>query len=625
MKGMVVRAGFEPTPQPYYVAGEVRKSEPPPLTDKSGNLLSIYARKQAISTYLRNSPDELAALSPAERAKELVERELALPPMGTGPRKEIRSVTGNPIVVAKADLMPDPQGAPPAPPVEDPPPAAMMPSMNPVSSVPDALRPLWLNGQLEMNGGLAFVGSGENTLILKRVVGGEVLEKGRIWINEGRFEIFVKSATGQLVAELVGRNGRVIGRGAMNLVQIRDIPTSDNRIYDIRISLHPTTDTANLRAVSGYSHGQQIIPVKEARIEIQNYTKPHKVNDEGFYSEPTLAHESSYVARASANHHWSTIVVGQAQQTQDIRLFSNKLMEALINLEVPQITDRKEANYASVVWGQIRRRGKAAVGATVEMAGNYKPIYLNELYLPDPNLKATSNNGLFAFINVKHGVQALRVLSEGRMYPAQVFPTEDKHVSYLELELEDKVVSQFKVHDVLNMNLQLDARVRMIGTEDIVSLKGQGLIEYSSGANPFMVEAEAGSDYEVSRVTLTGKPPAVQIPMIRRDWLTSLFNKNNILALPGRGMIVGFVDDQDFEVELTGYPSTEKMQIVYFDSRGVQVEQKNGMAGGGFVIFNAPVGLQTLYVKPLNSKEVYAQVVVAEPEYVHVMSWAAGN
>jgi len=619
LRGMTVKTPA--APQAFYVAGEVIRKPALPLMQQ------IRVQGMVLNR------EEYVAPSPAQLAEKLVQEELEIP-VAAADRREIRSITGNKIIVAKADV----QVLPPAPrhdsrPMEpapemiqpDPGPAAYVQGMTTVHTNATHNASMWLNGQLEMTGGLAFVGAPENTLVVKRVVDGQVHEKGRIWINEGRFEIFVRTVTGQLIAELLGRDGRVLGRGEMNLVHIRDVPTKDNRIYDIRISLRPTTETASMRAISGYSHGQQVIPVREARMEIQNYTQPSKVTDEGYYSEPTLTHESSYVARAQAPKHWSTLIVGQAQRPQDVRLFSDKLMTALIGLEANNGMDRKEAQLASVVWGQIRKGGKPADGIVVQMAGSYQPVYLNEMYLPDPTLKATSSNGHFAFVNVRRGVQALRVSANGRTYPAQVFPTEDKHVSYVELELEDRVVSQFKVMDVLNLGTPLEARLRMVGTEDIISLKGQGLVQYAKGADPFMVEAEAGPEYEISRVTLTGKPQNVHIPMIRRDWLTGLFNKYNVLALPGRGMIVGFVDDQDFEVQLTGYAAKERMHIVYFDAQGNPVQARNGIAGGGFVIFNAPMGLQTLYVHPTHSKDTYAQVVVAEPEYVHVMSWAPGS
>lgn len=621
LKGMTVRSAD--APQAFYVAGEVAHKvakEIPNTVEVRGLVLNR---------------DEYIPPTPATVAKELVTQELQVP---SAVRREIRSVTGNTIIVAKGDFRPDPV-LPPAPaPRPDPRdfepapemvgytpgPVSYISGMTTVTPTSDHAAAMWLNGQLEMTGGLAFVGAPENTLIVKRVVNGAVLEKGRIWINEGRFEIFVKTVTGQLIAELLGRDGRVLGRGEMNLVHVREIPTKDNRIYDLRIALRPTTETASLRTISGYSHGQQMIPLKQARLEIQQYTESQKVTDDGLYNDPTLTHESSYVARAVAPQHWPTLIVGQAQRQQDVRLFSNKMMEALIGLEVNNGMERKEAHLASVVWGQVRRDNKPAAGVTVEMAGGYTPIYLNELYLPDPGLRVTSSNGLFAFVQVKRGVQAVRVSSRGRTYPAQIFPTEDRHVSYIELDLEDRVVSQFKLLDVMNLTTPIEARVRMVGTEDIISIQNEGLVQYSKGADPFMVEAEAGADYEISRVTLAGKPQNIHIPMVRKAWLTDLFNKNNVLALPGRGMIVGFVDDQDFDVELTGYAPKERMQIVYFDAQGHQIQSRNGVAGGGFVIFNAPIGLQTLFVHPNHSKDTYAQVVVAEPEYVHVMSWAPG-
>ncbi len=624
LKGLTIRSQTDLTPQPAYIAGETKLRQAPlALVDRRGELLSLQDRKRILAQQITVERDQYIVPSAGALARTLAEKELAtLPSTPPSDRREIRSVTGNTIVIARAEPPPAPSTKPEDK-KDDDRVASFMASVSSVRPVPDAIRPLWLNGQIEMTGGLAFVGSSENTLVVKRMVNGEVLEKGRIWINEGRFEIYVKSATGELVAELLGHGGRVLGRGEVNLVNLQEIPSKDNRIKDIRIALRPTTDGATMRTVSGYSHGQQMMPVREAKVEIQNYSDPQRVNDEGYYSEPTLAHNSTFVARASAPRHWSSLVVGQADHPQDIRLFSNKMMDALIGLELGNQSDRREAGLASVVWGQIRRDGKAVSGAVVEMAGNYRPIYFNEWYLPDTNLKSTTSNGLFAFINVKRGVQALRVANAGRMYPAQVFPTEDKHVSYIELELEDKLVTQFRVLDVLNMSTPIEARLRLVGTDEIVPLKDQGLIQYANGANPFMVEAEAGVDYEVSRVTLTGHPSNIHIPMIRHDWLTSLFNQNNILSLPGRGIIVGFVDDQDFDVELTGYGTKERMQIVYFDARGNKVEGRNGVAGGGFVIFNAPIGLQTLYIHPLQSRDTFSQIVVAEPEYVHVLTWSA--
>jgi hypothetical protein len=233
---------------------------------------------------------------------------------------------------------------------------------------------------------------------------------------------------------------------------------------------------------------------------------------------------------------------------------------------------------------------------------------------------------MFAFLGVRQGVQALRVIVKGKVFPAQIFPTEDRHVSYLDLELRDKVVSQFKVVDAFNLKEQLDARVRMVGTDEVLSFRGQSFVQYASSGIPLMAEAEVGPEFEISRISLSNRTQTVYVPMIRREWLNTIYKEMGIFSLPGRGIVVGFIDDQDFEAEMTGFSSRETPQIVYFDAQGKVVTSRTGVAGGGFIIFNAPPGLQTVYVHPAQSRAgTFSQVVVAEPEFVQVITHSIGK
>lgn len=640
MKGMTIRAPAEhrAIAQPLVIAAASGAAHAPAnteprfndvkaaalvarakLTDTRGELLPIQERARNLIAQYKEENWTLP--NPADAAKDLIERERA-----ADGALIMRSGTGTPIYIKKPDASPSaasPAAAEPAPREEEKEDDQLVAGLNPVGYDASNIRPLWLNGQIEMTGGLAFVGP-ETHLEVKRILNGQVQERGRIWVTEGRFEIQVKRPTGYLVAELRTRDGRTLGRGEMNLVHLATIPLKGARVDDIRLALRPTAEGAAFRTISGYSHGQQQIPVADARVEIQSYTEPQKVNDEGMIEEASLSKDSSFVARATAPKHWASVVVGQANHPQDIRVFSNSLVEALINLQL-ESTDRKEAFKASVVWGQISKDGAPVEGAEVEMAGNYAPIYFNEMHLPDKSMKKTGKNGLFAFLSVKQGVQALRVKNGKRMYPAQVFPTEDKHVSYVELQLRDKVISQFRVFDVFDFTKPINAHIRMVGTDEMLPVAGQQMVEYAMAADPFMVEAEAGPEYEISRATLTGSPHLVQVPLIKRDWLYKMYTEQGIVNIPGRGMVAGFIDDQDFEIEMTGYAPGEKMQIVYFDEAGRATTSRTGAAGGGFIIFNAPPGLQTVYIHPTQSRETVAQVVVAEPRYVHVLTWAQKN
>jgi hypothetical protein len=611
MKGMTIRQPAIEQAKPVMVA------HLKDYTDPDGELLSVSDRKQMLLADVKK--EDWSIPNPGDYALQLATKatEAAISAAAVNPNERIiTSRTGTPIIIRRSGEPPPSQDATGAD-------EKVSEEERFVSSLatryinPADNRPLWLHGQLEMTGGLAFVGP-ETHIVIKRMLDGRTYEKGRIWVSEGRFEIHVKNPVGYLVAELQTRDGRVLGRGEMNLVLLNDIPAKDNKINDIRLSLRPTSEGVAFRTISGYSHDHQRMPIREARVEIENYMEPAKVNDEGVVTDDSLSKSSSFVARATASQHWASVVVGQANHPQDIRLFSNSLIEALIGLELEGM-DKKEAQYGSIVWGQLVKNGSPLEGAQVEMAGSYEPIYFNEMYLPDKKQTRTSKNGLFAFLKVKPGVQALRVKANGRMYPAQVFPTEEKHVSYAELEVRDKVVSQFKVMDILDLNKPMSARVRLVGADEIVNIDGEAMVEYALATDPFMVEAEAGVEYEVSRITLTGTPQMIHVPLIRRDWLTQTYETLKIQTVPGRGIVAGFIDDGDYEVEMTGYGRGENMQIAYFDSKGQILQSQVGTEGGGFVIFNAPPGLQTVYIHPKNSRETFSEIVVAEPRYIHVV------
>lgn len=571
-------------------------------------------------SYHIDPEDDAYSIGPvAEQARELVTRELA---RASGERRQqiLKSSGGGEILVAQGR---DPR-APRGPDRElaresDRAALSFVNDFTALQLPSDALeRSLALTGQIEMTGGLAFVGR-ETPIVVQRVYNGQTFEKGTIWPTEGKFEINVDQPLGTLVAELYTRDGRILGRGELSLLQLRDLVNKNRRVDDLRIALHPTTDIASLRAITDYTPTASAAPIREARIEIESYTDAQPVNADGIVREANLDATSTFVARASARKHWSSVIVGQAERPQDIRLFSDSLIEALINLGSSG-SDQNEAREQSIVWGQITRGGEPVPGAQVEMAGLYQPIYFNEAYLPDPNLTATGKNGLFAFLKVRAGVQALRVKRANHLFPAQIFPTEEKHVSYVELELREKIVSQVRVMDMLDLGRPVQAQLRLVGGETSLRLEREAVLEYTVAGDAFMVEADAGPEFEISRVTLRGAPQMIPVPVIRREWLNQIATERGIPS-SARGTIVGFVDQTGFTVEMTGYAPGETPRIVYFDAEGQVVPGSSGVAGGGFAIFNAPPGLQTVFIHPTAAREDFSQVVVAEPAFVQVLTW----
>ena len=547
-------------------------------------------------------------------AERLVKKELASAARAV--ERVITSATGVGIVVRG-----DAPVATDAPALASAPvPAEFKPTLAAIDAA-GAARPVWIDGQIEMTGGLGWIGP-ETDLVVRRTVDGRTQEKGRIWVTEGKFEIHVSKATGYLVAELQTRDGRVLGRGEVNLVGVLGTaPTSGQRIGDLKIALRPTTEVASLRAVSGYSHGERKIALADAQVEIDSVAHAMSVDDEGFVGEPSIGAGSSYVARASAPKHWPSLIVAGADRPRDVHLLPNGMVKALVDLSLKK-NDRRDALNESIVWGQVTQGTEAVAGASVELTAGQTPIYFNDFYLPDQTLQRTGKNGLFAFVNVKSGVQAVRVRRGEVAYPAQIFASEAKHVSYVELSLRDKVVAEFNVSDVLGGNRLTPANLKLVGTDAALATKGRDVVELNTAGDAMMIEADAGPDFEVSRTTVGAEPREVQLPIVRREWLRGLYGARTIEPKLDRGAVVGFVDGQDFEVEMTGGLLKERLPIVYFDALGKPVAGPTGIAGGGFAILNAPTGVQTVQIHPTQARASFTQVVVAEPNLVHVMTWS---
>ncbi len=97
----------------------------------------------------------------------------------------------------------------------------------------------------------------------------------------------------------------------------------------------------------------------------------------------------------------------------------------------------------------------------------------------------------------------------------------------------------------------------------------------------------------------------MHIPLVREAWLKQLQTSKLITDMPNTGMILGFSADSNYEVFLAkeNYSSD---QIVYFDQAGNSASGPT--PGGGFVLFNVPIGTNEVIVQEKNSDKIYSQV-----------------
>lgn len=493
--------------------------------------------------------------------------------------------------------------------------------LQPVTVTHNNKRPLLLAGQIEMSGGLAYTGNDAELKVFRmnrnRIV---ETEPGKVWVNEGRFEIHVREAVGQLVAELRNREGELQGLGEINLSAL-EIPTNGGKVSNIHVKLRPASSGVRTTVVSAYSFGSHRMPMADAKVFVKGIERELRSNEDGEFLEPDVDRKSIFVVRAEANKNWDTLMMSTADLPSEMPVFPNAMIKALMQLTMG--AGYELAMSKSVVWGRVvDERGQPIRGAKVEIADQEKDraIYFDNMYLPNRHFTGTTENGYFAFIDINPGVQTLRTFVRGQMIPAQVFPTEPGKVTYVELQKGSTRFATVHAYEAFGSQRPSTVVLNVVGSEKDIELTGEGLVRFTGGTGTLTIEAQGESaDFEFMRVQVPRSVQNINFPLVRRQWTQTMAAQNQVTLEPDRGVIIGFFEDDDFEVFLDEGLNFPAQNIVYFNAEGRSLRLKEGARGGGFIMYNVPLGLRTVTVIPKHGKEYLVRTLVAEPGVLNLL------
>lgn len=269
----------------------------------------------------------------------------------------------------------------------------------------------------------------------------------------------------------------------------------------------------------------------------------------------------------------------------------------------------------SIVWGQVVRGGQPVGGAqiNVESASEYQPIYFNSLLLPDPALKATSDNGYFVVMNLPPGFHSLLASQAGIYLSHANVVTDADAISVADMtsSMERDPVS-VRVFDAFNGTPQ-GAAVEMQSLPEAVNVEGYATVNLSLKHQlSFARLHPASAEYMDSLAVYDDGSDHVHLPLISRKWLARLQLERKINLDPEGGIVVGFVPSIDYDVYLPNDAHYLADQIVYFDARGAITE--HGVAGGGFILFNVKAGVQSVVVGDKNSEMLQTQVIPVDQQ-----------
>ncbi|MFN9066298.1 MAG: hypothetical protein ACK5V3_03660, partial [Bdellovibrionales bacterium] len=278
-----------------------------------------------------------------------------------------------------------------------------------------------LQGPLQLKQGLAL--TDENRIEIYQIQNGRIIEQGEVDISSGTYKIQMTKMDGQICAKLKTGFSEIMGSGCVDLTksQISQAMKPQGPLLAI-VRYQDVFELAeNAKKVEKLRPAQ---PVEMASIEsIEPAQKLYgKIYDYYGYNsdQPRVIEKAQVNNSVDNNESASSFVVTQVSAPNYVpsRIVSNR---AAVRRGVPLLAQNAskamtdiardlgytdgDMNSRGTLWGRVMSNGKTLAGVDVSLDGasGVKPLYLNELYIPDPNMKVTASHGLFTFMNLPEG------------------------------------------------------------------------------------------------------------------------------------------------------------------------------------------------------------------------------
>jgi len=489
---------------------------------------------------------------------------------------------------------------------------------------------LVISGPIELIDGMAL-SNALDRLVVFREVDGEQVESGAVWLQQGRYEIFVEENSGLIVGELRTPYGDVIGRGQIEANCAPAPQANSSKANGVALRIKPVPQGMGGRVLAyeadgGSGRGKTALAGAEVVFRDLPYVV--KADREGRFEEQHLLEGSNAIVEVNRPGYWGTLTFAHAGSENHIELFSNRDDQMIRHLmEIARSQPSYGAKSAAIIWGRVTKGGKPIAGARVELlttAAVVRPVYFNSALLPDPSLAQTSANGLYAFFPVAPGAHAVQAALEGdELTEPAIFPAEDKMISRMDIETAVVRQARVKVFDAFATDRPLAADLTSPGSNQGLRVDGGGTanLRYAENRSLLIIDSDAGNLYRPSRIAISRDRNKVYIPMIAVSWLDGMRGQLRVNLEPGTGTVVGFVQGQSpYKIALEDRSLLPSSRVIYFNSRGEPSNGGFGQPGGGFVIFNVPEGFRTITVQPSGQQKMHASVALVESKVVSVIS-----
>lgn len=474
-------------------------------------------------------------------------------------------------------------------------------------------------GPIEITGGLAI--TNEHHIEIRRNDEGVLKELGRVDLVQGTYNIVVDDASGSVVARLMDKDGKTLGEGSFRLNRVSSNSGSFLQGPKLRVEPHP--DFSGV-ITSAYNARPFETAPAQTRVTFVKGVSDTPVKKDGLVAMDNVTKGSTTVMRVAAPKHLQTTQIIYSGHEFKAALYPQTMINALQDIVAQQRVMSFDGE-PNVIWGRVALDGKTLSGieVTVESDPGLQPVYFNQFMLPDPQLRSTSDNGLFAFVDVSPGFHSILATRSDSIFGYTNVVTEEGSVAQGDIDSSIRSESvPLKIYDAFSGEAR-PATVTMQSLSDELNVESgsQTLTLPHVNRLGLMRVHPIGSDYISARYLYNDSEEFIHVPLVQFNWLSAIKAFLKIDDTANGGIIVGFVPDEDFEVYLAAYDDFKSKNIVYFDMQGRVLQNRKGMGGGGFILYNVPEDTHEVVVVGSKTQKIYSRVLPVDPNSLSVLTF----
>lgn len=494
-----------------------------------------------------------------------------------------------------------------------------------------------VRGKFEVKDGVGVV---DHIVEISRVEEGQVREVGQIDLKAGLYSIDIESPQGELVAQIKDQSGVVIGRDKQKVINLQ----SRGQYFEgpfIRVGPPPGVagnptipagggqaiadngnhggGNGNARASGRSLPGGRSATSKALNTKASNDASGITVSlfsEQNQLEKPkdqfsNISQNSSTISLITDKNEIYTNVVSvrQTGDSSETPLFTKKWVNGALSYVSDQMKIEFKSKGAPIIIGRVFSDQKPVAGAKVQIESQpgLNPIYLDQFMIPNIKQDETSENGYFMFVGLEAEEYSVVAFQNNKIIGHQMFIADEDSIAY------QNILTSLAPRAVLVRSF--DAFTGQPVDADIVSSDLEDIIETQAGLASFRTNNSLGLSNYVVRTKQNYMPinyvqdsrlDHVHIPLISEEWLYKIIEKLEMNAAPATGTIIGFAPGiAEYDMYLISEDYDTK-QVVYFDQYG-QIS-KTQVAGGGFILFNVPVGAREVVVQEKKSERIYSQV-----------------